>query len=108
VNDRLLSIDEVAEYLSVHRDTVYNLVRSGRLPALQLGGRKASWRVTREDLEEFVRTAKNGGSAAVQQDEQAVDEFDRNQAESLERFRADQEAERRSFLTQRKRPHQDR
>ena len=37
LNDRLLTIDEVAEYLGVHRDTVYNLVRGGVLPGLSDG-----------------------------------------------------------------------
>jgi excisionase family DNA binding protein len=52
--DRLLTLEQVAEYLQVHRDTVYTLLRSGRLKGFQLGGRKASWRIGQDDLREFL------------------------------------------------------
>ena len=65
MNGKLLSIDQVAEYLGVHRDTVYSLIRSGRLPALQLGGRKAGWRITEEDLQGFIDHGKAVNAAGI-------------------------------------------
>jgi excisionase family DNA binding protein len=50
--DRLLSTEEVAEYLGVGQPTVYRWCREGSLPAVKIGRR---WRVRRSALEEFVR-----------------------------------------------------
>ncbi|MBA3490990.1 MAG: helix-turn-helix domain-containing protein, partial [Rubrobacteraceae bacterium] len=50
--DRLLSTEEVAEYLGGGQATVYRWCREGSLPAVKIGRR---WRVRRSALEEFVR-----------------------------------------------------
>src|ERR671911_150279 len=50
--DRLLSTEEVAEYLGVGQATVYRWCREESLPAVKIGRR---WRVRRSALEEFVR-----------------------------------------------------
>src|SRR5918995_4693666 len=50
--DRLLSTEEVAEYLGVGQATVYRWCREGSLPAVKIG---RHWRVRRSALEEFVR-----------------------------------------------------
>jgi excisionase family DNA binding protein len=50
--DRLLSTEEVAEYLGVGQATVYRWCRDENLPAVKIGRR---WRVRRSALEEFVR-----------------------------------------------------
>src|SRR5215210_5820013 len=50
--DRLLSTEEVAEYLGVGQPTVYRWCRDESLPAVKIGRR---WRVRRSALEEFVR-----------------------------------------------------
>lgn len=68
MNNKLLTIDQVAEYLGVHRDTVYSLIRSGKLAAFQLGGRKAGWRISEEDLQAFVRSQKSVTEAATHHD----------------------------------------
>lgn len=65
MNDGLLTINQVAEYLGVHRDTVSSLIRSGRLPALQLGGRKAGWRISKDDLLAFVSEGKSRDGATL-------------------------------------------
>ena len=33
----LMSVDQLAEYLQVHRNTVFNLMRRDRMPAVKLG-----------------------------------------------------------------------
>src|ERR687889_443153 len=50
--DRLLSTEEVAEYLGVGQATVYRWCRDESLPAVKIGRR---WRVRRSALEEVVR-----------------------------------------------------
>jgi excisionase family DNA binding protein len=98
MNSKLLTLEQVAEYLGVHRDTVYGLVRSGRLAALQLGGRKTGWRVTEEDLRAFVETSK-GGLNDQQSDRRVLEDFDRTQADELEAFRDAQRRQRREFVS---------
>lgn len=47
-----LSINEVAEQLSIGRTTVYRLVKCGELPSFKIG---RSRRVSAKSLEEFVQ-----------------------------------------------------
>ncbi len=53
---RFLTLDDVAEELSVSRSQAYALVRNGDLPAIKVGGR-GQWRVERAKLEEFIAAA---------------------------------------------------
>lgn len=48
---RLLTVQEVAEMLRVSNMTVYRLVRSGELRALQIG---KSYRLREEDVDAFI------------------------------------------------------
>ena len=48
-----LTLEDVANYLSVSVPQVYALVRSGELPAIKLGGRGV-WRVNREKLDLYL------------------------------------------------------
>lgn len=49
--DKSISIQEAAEILSVHRVTVYRLIRSGKLPAFRVG---RIWRIREKDLEKIT------------------------------------------------------
>jgi excisionase family DNA binding protein len=98
MNGKLLTIDQVAEYLGVHRDTVYSLVKSGRLPALQLGGRKAGWRIGEDDVHAFVADGKATTASQTNGDEKALDEFARRQQEERDAFETNQQRERQQFL----------
>ena len=51
---RLLTPDEVAKRLGVHRVTVYRMVHDGRLPAAKLGRHSAGLRVRERDIERFL------------------------------------------------------
>ena len=53
---RFLLLTDVAEILNISASQAYALVRSGDLPAIQVGGRK-QWRVAREALEEYIAHA---------------------------------------------------
>ena len=36
---KLMSVSDVAEYLGLHTDTIYNLVKKEKLPSIKIGGR---------------------------------------------------------------------
>lgn len=64
---RFLTLADVGEVLNISSSQTYALVRSGELPAIQIGGR-GQWRVESRILEEFIADAYRR-SAAVQRDE---------------------------------------
>ncbi|WP_125609628.1 helix-turn-helix domain-containing protein [Specibacter cremeus] len=50
---RFLTLADVAEQLQISAAACYALVRSGELPAIQIGGR-GQWRVEEAKFEEFI------------------------------------------------------
>jgi len=55
----ILTVDELAEYLRVHRSTIYRLVKARKLPAFRIG---SDWRFNREQIDEW-RFRQNPGWA---------------------------------------------
>ena len=59
---RWLMVREVAEQLRVSRDTVERWIHKGQLQAIDVspngsrGNHRSCWRISTEDLEEFVRS----------------------------------------------------
>lgn len=53
IEQRFLTLDEVAIYLNVSVPQAYAMVRSGELPAIKIGGRGV-WRVDRQQLEAYI------------------------------------------------------
>lgn len=53
VEARFLTLEDVADLLSVSRAQAYALVRSGDLPAIKLGGR-GQWRIEKAVLEAYI------------------------------------------------------
>ena len=51
---RFLQLSDVAEILDISSAQTYALVRSGDLPAIQVGGRK-QWRVETVELEAYIQ-----------------------------------------------------
>lgn len=51
---RFLQLSDVAEILDISAAQTYALVRSGDLPAIQVGGRK-QWRVEVVELEAYIQ-----------------------------------------------------
>lgn len=51
---KFLSIADVAEYLNVSAGQVRTLIRSGQLPAIQVGGR-GQWRIETTELDKYVK-----------------------------------------------------
>ena len=48
-----LTADELADFLQVHRSTVYRLLRNGRLPAFRVGSDR---RFSRDLIEKWVHS----------------------------------------------------
>lgn len=53
----LLSLNEVAQLLSVSRPTVYRLIRSGELPAIRVGERL---RFDQADVQSYLERHREG------------------------------------------------
>ena len=52
-----ISVKEAVAIFGVERDTIYRLIRKGRIPAINLGTRLT--RIKREDLEQLLPTRKS-------------------------------------------------
>ncbi len=48
--DAVLTVAELAEYLRVHRSTIYRLLKARKLPAFKVG---SDWRFNRERIDEW-------------------------------------------------------
>ena len=53
MTSRFLTLADVMEVLNVSAAQAYALVRTGELPAIQVGGR-SQWRVETSELEEYI------------------------------------------------------
>ena len=62
MEDRWLSVDEVADYLGVAKDTIYNWVTSKGMPGHKVG---RFWKFKKDDVDAWVRA---GGAAAGSDD----------------------------------------
>ena len=51
--DRWLSVDQIAAYLGIKRDTVYRWIVRRRMPAHRLG---RFWKFRREEIDEWARS----------------------------------------------------
>lgn len=49
----IISVREACRFLSVHRNTLYKLIREGEIPAFRLM-RGSRWRFRKNDLEEWL------------------------------------------------------
>ena len=54
--DKLYTLQEVADYLRVTRQTIYNYVTAKKLKAFKAG---KEYRVTEADLQEFIQKSYN-------------------------------------------------
>ena len=63
---RLLSVQEVSEQLGMGRSWVYNQIKSGELPSVQLGG---TVKIKREDLEGYIQRQHRSSSFKASEQE---------------------------------------
>jgi len=71
MEDRWLSVDEIAAYLGIKRDTVYKWIGEKQMPAHRLG---RLWKFRKEEVDEWV---KSGLSACNAQEGGADDNCQR-------------------------------
>ena len=57
MDDSYLSVEQIAEYLGVSRDTVYTWITAKEMPAHRLG---RLWKFKKEEVDSWV---KSGGAA---------------------------------------------
>jgi excisionase family DNA binding protein len=54
-SDRWLSVDEIAAYLGVKRDTIYKWIERKKMPAHKVG---SLWKFRKEEVDGWVREGK--------------------------------------------------
>ncbi len=52
MQSKYLTVDELSEYLQVHKTTIYRMLKQGKLPGFRIG---SDWRFSLEAIEEWVR-----------------------------------------------------
>jgi len=57
--DRWFSVDEIADYLGVKRDTLYKWIERKRLPAHKLG---RLWKFRKEEVDKWIKAGKAGSA----------------------------------------------
>lgn len=56
-DDKMLTVQQVADRIQVNPETVRNWIRNGELDALDIGG---EYRIAPSDLEDFIQRRKTG------------------------------------------------
>lgn len=69
MEDRWFSVDEIAEYLGIKRDTVYKWIGRKRMPAHKLG---RLWKFKKDEIDEWVFTNDAWGRTSLVTDEIGV------------------------------------
>lgn len=57
--ERWLSVDEIAAYLGIKRDTVYKWISAKQMPAHRMG---RLWKFRKEEVDEWVKSGGAGDS----------------------------------------------
>jgi len=52
---RLIDIDELADYLKLKKQTIYNWLNQGKIAGIKVGG---VWRFDRRDIENWLKSKK--------------------------------------------------
>jgi prophage regulatory protein len=65
---RFLTIKNIADELAITETQVYTLVRTGELPAIQVGPKKV-WRIERAKLEDYIEQQYAAARRAVEADD---------------------------------------
>lgn len=66
LEERWLSVDEIAEYLGVSKDTVYGWISARNMPAHRVG---RLWKFKKDDIDGWV---KSGGASDKTENSQQV------------------------------------
>jgi excisionase family DNA binding protein len=57
---RLIDIDELAEYLKLRKQTIYNWLHQGKISGIKVGG---VWRFDRKEVDGWLRSRKRFSKA---------------------------------------------
>ncbi|MFH1981310.1 MAG: helix-turn-helix domain-containing protein [Pseudomonadota bacterium] len=57
MEDRWFSVDEIAAYLGIKRDTLYKWISDKRMPAHRVG---RLWKFRKEEVDEWVKSGAAG------------------------------------------------
>lgn len=60
---RLLTVEDVADRIGYSKDSVWRLIRAGRLKARRVA-EGSPWRVSEGDLEEFIESLETNQAAS--------------------------------------------
>ena len=52
MTDTILTVTEIADYLRVHRSTIYRLLARREIPAFKVGG---DWRLNASQVERWIK-----------------------------------------------------
>ncbi len=63
--DRWLSVDEIAAYLGIKRDTVYKWISEKQMPAHRMG---RLWKFRKEEVDEWVKSGGAGDNEKRKED----------------------------------------
>ena len=69
MSDRWVSVEEIAEYLGVSKDTVYGWISKKDMPAHKVG---RLWKFKADEVDLWVRTGKASGDYLESGDEAAA------------------------------------
>lgn len=61
---RLIDIDELADYLKLKRQTIYNWLHQGKISGIKVGG---VWRFDRRDIEAWLKSRRRLSTGENQQ-----------------------------------------
>ena len=50
MQSKYLTVDELSEYLQVHKTTIYRMLKQGKLPGFRIG---SDWRFTLEAIKQW-------------------------------------------------------
>jgi excisionase family DNA binding protein len=59
---RLIDIDELAQYLKLKKQTIYNWLSDGKISGIKVGG---VWRFDRKEIEAWLRTKRRVSKTEV-------------------------------------------
>jgi excisionase family DNA binding protein len=59
MDNDIMTMKEVAEYLKLNEKTAYRLTSDGKLPAFKVGG---SWRFRKADIDNWIKQQTEGNT----------------------------------------------
>jgi excisionase family DNA binding protein len=60
--EKLMTLEEMADYLRLSNDTIYRMANNGTIPASKVGNQ---WRFRKEDVDAWLEANKNVGGRSA-------------------------------------------